>query len=112
MAIFGYLYLNNGRWKEKQIIPDWWVKESTANHADGVAADYGYLWWSRSDGLGGTFQGAQDLFLYYAHGYRGQFIFVVPRFDMVVVFTAEYDGFGFEVFKILSYHILSAVEKK
>ncbi len=52
MARFGYLYLKNGKWHGKQVIPAAWVEESVSNHIDtsGVPAKgnfikkgYGYL---------------------------------------------------------------------
>ena len=112
MAIFGYLYLNNGKWNKKQIIPEWWVNESTISRIDGVIADYGYQWWSRSDGLSSSHKEAHNLFLYFAFGYKGQFIFVIPRFNMVVVITSEFKGTGLEVFAILADYIFPAVETK
>jgi len=46
MARFGYLYLNNGLWDGKQIIPKEWVKESTKKHIEAdTKRDYGYLFW-------------------------------------------------------------------
>ena len=82
MAKLGYLYLHNGQWNGKQIIPAEWVQASTTRHMEtkglmNAAEDdgYGYYWWI--DSFGG----------YSAHGFGGQYIFVLPRLDMVVVFT-------------------------
>jgi hypothetical protein len=80
MARFGYLYLRNGNWNGEQLIPENWVIESTkpqitANWGP-LLPEYGYMWWiNRSGG-------------YAALGYGGQYIFVVPECDMVVVFTS------------------------
>lgn len=81
MAKIGYLYLNDGRWEEKQIIPPSWVQASTSPqiNAGTLSDDYGYQWWVDSDGY------------YMALGYDGQFIFVVPEKNMVVVFTSGGD---------------------
>jgi CubicO group peptidase (beta-lactamase class C family) len=111
MALFGYLYLNNGRWNTKQIIPEWWVNESTIGRMDGVIADYGYQWWSRSDGLFSPQKEANNLFLYFAFGFKGQFIFVIPQFNMVVVVTSEFEEAGLEVFALLADYIFPAVQK-
>ena len=48
MAKIGQLYLNGGRWKEKQLIPAWWIAESTKEHSrcnQWGNLPYGYLWW-------------------------------------------------------------------
>ncbi len=43
MARFGYLWLRNGRWGNKQIIPPAYVKTALTPSAHGP--DYGFLWW-------------------------------------------------------------------
>ena len=80
MAKFGFLYLNNGQWEDKQIISDRWVKESTRKHVSTKGPmDYGYQWWTMGSGA------------YTALGYGGQFIFVVPYKNIVAVFTSGLD---------------------
>jgi len=74
MAKFGYLYLRKGKWKNNQIIPEQWIKGSSARQVDGYP--YGFLFWINS--FGG----------YRAQGRSGQYIFILPQSDMVVVFTA------------------------
>ena len=83
MAKFGYLYLQHGRWNGTQLLPEEWVQASTSKHIEtkglmNAAEDdgYGYLWWI--DSFGG----------FSAHGYGGQYIFVLPALDMVIVFTS------------------------
>jgi CubicO group peptidase (beta-lactamase class C family) len=78
MAKIGLLYLEKGRWDQSQILPASWINESTRGHIDATLFDqYGYQWWVDSAGF------------YMAVGYKGQFIFVVPDKDMVVVFTSD-----------------------
>ena len=80
MAKFGYLYLNNGLWEDKQIISSRWIKDSTRKHISTERLlDYGYQWWTA---------GASG---YAAMGYGGQFIFVVPPKNIVAVFTSHLD---------------------
>ena len=83
MAKFGYLYLNNGTWDGKQIVPAAFVAESAKTHYNVDAyTGYGYQsWWTC---LGTT--------VYYAAGLYGQRIDVVPDLDLVVVFTADIKG--------------------
>ncbi len=52
MARFGLLFLSDGCWHSKQIIPAGWVKETTTPYSDTVSkfmpqgmGQYGYLWW-------------------------------------------------------------------
>jgi CubicO group peptidase (beta-lactamase class C family) len=83
MAKFGYLFLNNGKWKETRIIPEEWIRISTQKHFQvNSNAGYGYLWWMRS-----FFVGPLVVESYYAAGNGGQYIFVLPSMDMVIVFT-------------------------
>jgi CubicO group peptidase (beta-lactamase class C family) len=78
MCKIGYLYLNGGRWEDKQIVPAEWVAASTTKHIDGTLQDgYGYQWWIAEPDV------------YMALGYSGQYILVAPKLDMVVVFTSE-----------------------
>lgn len=79
MAKFGYLYLSNGVWEDKQIVPAAWVERSTRQQV--VLEDnlgYGYQWWVYP--LSG---------MYAARGYQQQAIFVHPDLNLVVAITAE-----------------------
>ena len=77
MARFGYLYLHNGMWEDKQIIPSSWVDQARMGK---VAATFGFqyanLWWSLPE------KGA-----YMAFGRHSQLIMVLPKLDVVVAMT-------------------------
>lgn len=47
MARFGQLYLEDGVWQGQRLLPDGWVKRSTAVQSrwDAMGLAYGYLWW-------------------------------------------------------------------
>jgi CubicO group peptidase (beta-lactamase class C family) len=48
LAKFGSLYLHDGRWNDRQVIPSEWVRESTRRRirlASQDARGYGYQWW-------------------------------------------------------------------
>ena len=45
MARFGYLWLRNGKWGSKQIIPPAYVKEALTPAGAKNSPDYGFLWW-------------------------------------------------------------------
>ncbi|SHH62473.1 serine hydrolase domain-containing protein [Clostridium intestinale] len=45
MAKIGQLYLDKGLWNGSEIVPKWWVDESTIKHSTWDKLSYGYLWW-------------------------------------------------------------------
>ncbi|MFQ5978368.1 MAG: serine hydrolase domain-containing protein [Candidatus Heimdallarchaeota archaeon] len=92
MAKIGYLYLNNGSWEGKQIIPADWVEISTRKHYDmgnSAVIDYGYQWWIYYYPDLNDSSKHPPIDAYAAVGYSGQRIFVIPDQRMVVVFTAD-----------------------
>jgi len=84
MAKFGQLFLNNGLWNGQQIISESWIEESTRRYHDNGNWGYGYQWWSTSFDVNG-----QQVDSYYADGFGGQYIFVIPALDAVVIFTGR-----------------------
>ncbi|MGZ3416046.1 MAG: serine hydrolase domain-containing protein, partial [Isosphaeraceae bacterium] len=82
-ARFGYLYLRNGRWGNKQVVPEEWVKQSTqANQGENQA--YGYFWW-----LLDYPDVPNDA--YEAMGFATKRIYVIPSLDIVAVRLGEGD---------------------
>ena len=79
MAKLGYLYLNQGKWAGRQIVSSDWVTLSTRKHSvwEEQNRAYGYLWWLYP---------AQGY--YSAMGLGGQQIHIVPKLNLVVVFTS------------------------
>jgi hypothetical protein len=98
MAKIGWLYLNNGRWDGQQIISEKWVADSTSKQINATLYDgYGYQWWVSYDRF------------YAAVGHRGQFIYVLPGKNMVVVFTSILEGADFFIPEnLLNKYIVSA----
>ncbi|MBS1961758.1 MAG: serine hydrolase [Bdellovibrionales bacterium] len=104
-ARFGYLFLRDGNWRGKQIVPAEWVKmAATPSPAmahlrlDHRPADspYGYGWWlnrafPRAQ-IGKPFPSFPDD-MYFASGHDGQELVVVPSWDVVVVRVGN-DRFG------------------
>ena len=85
MIKFGLLYLNNGTWDGIQIISEDWVyKSSHGPETPYPPIRYGYQWWINDDNW------------YFALGYLGQYIFVIPEYDVVVVFTSVNDEGPYE----------------
>lgn len=91
LAKIGYLYLNQGRWGDQQVLSQSWIAESTRAQVplDSISA-YGYQWWVDLEPLSGE----QTLFPV-ARGNGGQRIYLVPDLGLVVVITAgNYNGPG------------------
>jgi CubicO group peptidase (beta-lactamase class C family) len=83
----GQLYLQRGFSGERSVVPETWVDESTSPRfpwRDKFGAQrgvtYGMLWWV-SDA---------DPPAFFAWGYGGQFVYVVPSRELVVVATTEW----------------------
>jgi CubicO group peptidase (beta-lactamase class C family) len=80
-ARFGLLYLNGGSWRDRQIIPVAWIKNSSTTYSevtDRSERGYGYLWWT----LAADKWGADAIS---ASGDGGQKIAVIPSQRLVVV---------------------------
>jgi CubicO group peptidase (beta-lactamase class C family) len=84
----GQVMLNGGQWHGQQLVPAEWVIESTSVKSTPPASaqpasmhfDYGYYWWL-----------IPDRGVYSADGHGGQYVYIVPSKDLVIVFTAEPD---------------------
>jgi CubicO group peptidase (beta-lactamase class C family) len=82
MLAFGELYLRNGRYQDRQVVPERWVADSQVARTQSRRESdryYGYGWWVRD--LAGHPA-------YYAWGFGGQYIFIVPDLELVVVSTS------------------------
>ena len=105
---------------DRQIIPGEWEDEATSpkfsfgfNHAGLTNIGYGYLWWTDE---------TYGVSSYFAWGYGGQFIYVSPTRNLVVVITTRHDNvhqeFGGEnetataALEVISRHILAAVTQE
>ena len=74
-AKLGWLYLHEGRNGDQQIVPMSYVAEATRlDTTTDPAREYQYLWWIDHDHSS-----------YYAHGDHGQFIYVDPTANLVIV---------------------------
>lgn len=83
MLKIGTLYLKNGVWKSKQIVPFHWVEESTSPKVEvDEVTSYAYHWWNiTSDKQVGR--------IFLATGHEGQYITVAPDYQLVTVFTSS-----------------------
>lgn len=81
MARFGMLFLNNGKWKNHQLISESWIKKATTPSTPN--ANYGYMWWLNKKG-DRHWEGLSEN-IYYAAGFGGNFIVIDKENDVVVV---------------------------
>jgi CubicO group peptidase (beta-lactamase class C family) len=82
-AHFGQLFLGRGVYDGRRIIRESWVAESTA--ASRSSDDYGYQWW-----LPGNWDDRLPPDTYAAIGVDGQYIYIIPSLDLVVVRLGRY----------------------
>lgn len=94
MARLGLLFLRMGIWRDKQIITEEWVKESTASYSDTRGSGgYGYLWWIAANGSHLSNATLEDG-SYSARGAGGHYILIIPSYDMVIVHRVNTDRRG------------------
>jgi len=108
-ARIGQLVLNGGRWRGKQIIPEWYLKEATIPVSELIDKElqkpnsrYGYQWW---------YLNYKNYHIKYARGILGQYIFVIPELNAVIVRLGhkrndvKIDGHPEDVYKYIDYGI-------
>ncbi|MGH8049235.1 MAG: serine hydrolase domain-containing protein [Arenimonas sp.] len=81
----GRLVLDNGRWHNKQIVPNAWIEASLTPKFDTGVRDfrYGYQWWA------GTVEWQGKKIPWHAgFGNGGQRLYIVPDLDLAIVTTA------------------------
>lgn len=88
LARLGQLLLQRGQSGSRQVVPADWIATTTTpqfpwRDTDGPqrSVTYGYLWWVADPPGAGAF---------FAWGWGGQFVYVVPSSDLVVVTTTEW----------------------
>ena len=70
-ARFGYLFLRDGRWKDKQLISRKWIQMLRVPSE--AKFNYGYMWWLNND------------FIFSAVGFGGNYIVVDRKHDLLMV---------------------------
>ena len=88
LAKIGYLFINNGYWKDTQIVSEEWIDDSTTEHilTNGrtlpAAHGYGYKWWIMD------FHANNKTYpCFFAAGWGDQYMFIFPGQEMIVVFN-------------------------
>jgi CubicO group peptidase (beta-lactamase class C family) len=91
MARFGLLFLRGGKWRDRQVVPASWVKESLTSYSDaGQSGGYGYMWWVAAGGKHFPENNLNDG-CFSARGHGGHYIVCVPQLDLVVVHRVNTD---------------------
>ena len=85
LAKFGYLYLNKGTWEKQELIPEKWVADSTVEQittedSSNYFKQYGFYWWVHTFGAHPG---------YFACGWGGQILCIVPDLSIVAVVTSR-----------------------
>jgi CubicO group peptidase (beta-lactamase class C family) len=96
LARIGQLYMDDGVWNGRRILPAGWAKEATSRHVDHVndnpnSPGYGYQWW-RYDRRGTE--------VWAGNGFGGQFLVVIPAARVVGVVNS-WNVFGERVTGVL-----------
>ncbi len=104
----GQLYLNGGHFRGRQVLPSAWIDLSWRTYVRETyhGHQYGFLWFTH------TFGGERVAF---AWGYGGQYLFVVPRLNLVVACTSSLarrppgsENHNEQILRLLGEHIIPA----
>ena len=81
LAKLGSLILSGGRWKDRQVVPEAWVRKATRERIETQGGGFGYMWW-REPAPASLPRGVIS-----ARGVGSQRVFVAPDLDLVAVVT-------------------------
>ncbi len=83
-ARFGMLFAEEGNWEGRQLISQEWVEQSTrADTSTDPSLEYQYFWWVDTPDGKNHFS---------ARGKYGQYIYVAPEKDLVIVRLGKVEG--------------------
>lgn len=115
MAKIGVTFLNKGMWNDTRIISEHWVEKSSAPYAgnkrikipgeDLGKVGYAYTWWTKQFSNSGN-----NIKMFWANGWGGQKIIVIPVLKTVIVFTGGNYTSKVKQYEILEDYIISAIE--
>lgn len=105
MARFGLLYLNDGSFNQKQIVPSWWIHQSTEGvHIEKDIGEkfncYGYLW---------CVYKKDNLYAYMALGDGGNMICCIPEKEIVVAISSQTMRNPRNRFELIENYILPSI---
>jgi CubicO group peptidase (beta-lactamase class C family) len=82
MAKIGQLVLNEGEWLGSQVVSKKWINELTIPKTKITGIDYSFFWWNLTFNVN-----EQTMYSITATGNGGQYIIVIPKLNMLAVFT-------------------------
>lgn len=101
MVKIGQLYLNYGKWNDKQLVSASWVKESTKEHTRWNEYPYGYLWWNLDFDGNGTFAALGD---------GGNTIYINPREQVVIAIACRFKPRAAHRIELINNYIMPEVK--
>lgn len=87
-ARFGLLYMNDGVWNGERILPEGWVKYTTTPAKGADRGQYGAQFWLNAGAPGNPelrYYPDVPTDLYWADGFEGQNVFILPSKKLVIV---------------------------
>jgi len=115
MVKVGATFLNNGLWNGKHIISEQWVEKSATTFPTNTGikipgedmgeVGYSYTWWTKQ-----YFHSGKEINIYYAGGWGGQKIMVLPGLNTIIVFTGANYTSKVQNLKILEKYVLPAID--
>jgi CubicO group peptidase (beta-lactamase class C family) len=87
-ARFGLLYAQNGEWNGEQILTPDWIKQSTTPSTAAERGEYGFQWWlnaGKPESLSNRYFNNLPVDMFWADGFEGQNVFIIPSKKLVVV---------------------------
>lgn len=95
-AKIGQFVLQKGTWQGRQILSENWINQSFSPQSKGhkYYGTYGYQWWLKNipEGPSAYDVWSKDHNVFCAIGYGGQFLYIVPQWDLVVSITGNLIG--------------------
>jgi len=114
MIKIGAMMLNEGLWNGEQIISEDWISNCTKPYLGSTnikipgedlgKVGYSYTWWTKDF----TYDN-DNISMYFAVGWGGQKIIVLPGFDIIIVFTGANYTSKVHEFEIIERFILPAI---
>lgn len=94
-ARFGLLYLKDGVWNDERLLPEGWVKYTTTRTKGASLGEYGAQFWLNAGSEGDSTKRMYPSVpadLYWADGFEGQNVFILPSKKLVIVKLSQTTG--------------------
>ena len=114
MLKFGIMFLNEGKWNQTELLSKNWVENSSKPYSNNIKikipgedsgnVGYAYSWWTKRHIKGGT-----EMDIFWALGWGGQKIIIIPSKQAVIVFTGGDYSSGTKQFGLVTDYIIPAM---